>query len=99
MIWISVMSKSLIVSGSIAPMMYRRAIALDPEYAFAHNNLGVFLRSQGRINEAEVMYRKAITLDPKYFNAHNNLGSLLQEKGRQEEADKHFRIAKALRKE
>ena len=32
---------------------YRRAIELDPNYAFAHNNLGIALKDQGDNEERD----------------------------------------------
>ena len=45
---------------------YRKAIELDPKYAEAHNNLGIALTSQRKLDEAIACYRKAIELDPKF---------------------------------
>ena len=38
---------------------YRKAAALQPDYAPAYNNLGVTLRAQGRVDDAIQAYRKA----------------------------------------
>ena len=58
-----------------AEASYRKAIALKPDYAEAHNNLGNTLQEQGRLDEAETSLRQAITLKPDYAEAHNNLGA------------------------
>ncbi len=42
----------------------RRAIALNPNYAFAHDQLGLLLASQGRFDESITEGRRAIELDP-----------------------------------
>jgi len=42
----------------------RRASALDPNYAFAPDQLGTALACQGRLNEAWAAGRRAIELDP-----------------------------------
>jgi tetratricopeptide (TPR) repeat protein len=52
----------------------RRAIAVDPLYAEAHNNLGNCLRDLGRTNEALQHYQHAVAAKPDYAQAHNNLG-------------------------
>src|ERR1700744_4947301 len=41
---------------------YRRILFLKPGYAEVHNNLGVALAAQGRIDEAEARYRCALSL-------------------------------------
>ena len=56
---------------------YNRAIALKPDYAEAHNNLGIALKDQGRLDEAIAAYHRAIALKPDHAEAHNNLGIAL----------------------
>jgi serine/threonine-protein kinase len=43
---------------------FRRAIALNPNYAFAHDQLGQLLALVGRLDEAITEERRAIDLDP-----------------------------------
>jgi tetratricopeptide (TPR) repeat protein len=52
------------------------ALALDPEYAPALNQLGMLLRRNGKFLEAEAAYLKAVTATPDYALAHYNLGVL-----------------------
>ncbi|MDA9667690.1 tetratricopeptide repeat protein, partial [Candidatus Pelagibacter sp.] len=80
-----------------AETSYRQAITLKPDYAEAHNNLGVMLQGLGKLDEVEASYRKAITLKPDYAEAHNNLGVILQELGRLDEAEKSYRKAIELK--
>ena len=75
---------------------YQKAIALDPKYAMAHNNLGNALAGKGQLDEAIACYRKAIDLDPKDAKAHYNLGVALQGKGQVDEAIACCRKAIAL---
>ncbi len=65
---------------------YRAAISLNPDYAQAHNNLGVALRAGGRLDEAVAACREAVRLQPSYASAWNNLGSMLQRQGDHEAA-------------
>ena len=51
----------------------RKALALDPHYAPALDNLGCALREQGRVEEAIVQYRHAISRQPGFLAAHHNL--------------------------
>ena len=41
----------------------RQAIALKPNYAEAHYNLGGMLQELGRLEESETSYRQAIALE------------------------------------
>jgi len=77
--------------------LIQRAIALRPNYAEAHNNLGNALRDNGQLDEAVAACRQAIALRPNYPKAHNNLGNALAEKGQLTEAIAAFRQAIALR--
>ncbi len=43
---------------------YRRAFALNPNYAFAHDQFGLGLAFQGRFEEAIAEGRRAVELDP-----------------------------------
>ena len=65
-----------------AEISYKKAIALEPYYTEAHNNLGLVLKELGRLDEAETSYKVAIALSPEHFEAHNNLGKLLMQTGR-----------------
>jgi Flp pilus assembly protein TadD len=66
------------VDGAIVE--YQKAIALDPNYALAHNNLGYSLSHQGDVDGAVLEFFKAIDCDPKLALAHSNLGTALKKK-------------------
>jgi tetratricopeptide (TPR) repeat protein len=76
-----------------ATVHYRRAIALEPDYAPAYNNLGTALRAQGRLPDAVATYQQAIALRQEYPEAHYNLANVLMDEGKPAEAAAHFRIA------
>jgi superkiller protein 3 len=65
---------------------FKKAIALNPKLAVAHNNLGHALNGKGQMEEAIACYQKAIELDPKYAPAQYSLGLVLYRKGKMEEA-------------
>jgi Flp pilus assembly protein TadD len=46
-----------------ATFRFERAIALDPEYAEAFNDLAVAYEQTGRFDDAERMYQRALALD------------------------------------
>ena len=63
-------------------------MALDPNNAYAHNNLGYALYLQGKLPEAIDAYRTALALPDRrgtpasaHTLAHNNLGLALQQQG------------------
>jgi tetratricopeptide (TPR) repeat protein len=60
---------------------YKNAIAIDPNYAPAYNNLGGIYGNKGMLDDAIVEYNKAIDIDPDYTLAHNNLARAHRQKG------------------
>jgi predicted O-linked N-acetylglucosamine transferase (SPINDLY family) len=80
-----------------AATCYRRALELKPDYAEAHNNLGVALKDQGRLDEAVACYRRALELKPDFAEAPNNLGNALKDQGKLDEAVACYRRALELK--
>lgn len=64
--------------------------------ADGYYQLGRFLQSQSRYQEAEEAYRRALALDPVSVDAHNGLGTLHAVNGRFEEAHRSFNAALAI---
>lgn len=58
---------------SLAERHLRAALALDPQDAEIHNNLGVALAHQKRFAEATQAFRDAVRLDPTFKEAKQNL--------------------------
>ena len=58
---------------------------IKPDYAEAHNNLGVALRGKDGPTRRSAQYQKALELKPDYAEAHNNWASLWP-RGRIDEA-------------
>jgi serine/threonine-protein kinase len=69
------------------------AVALRPDSAGAHNNLGLTLQGQGRSEEAIAEYRRALALDPNYAGANTHLGIALMSQGKMKEAIQEFHQA------
>ena len=64
---------------------FQKVAELMPADAEAHYNLGVVLKSAGRLDEAVASYRKAVKLKPDFAEAHCNLGNALKELGQLDE--------------
>jgi Flp pilus assembly protein TadD len=60
--------------GAIAH--FKTSLALKPQSAAAHYNLGTALTVARRFDEAVAEYREALRIEPAYANAHNNLGNV-----------------------
>jgi tetratricopeptide (TPR) repeat protein len=52
-------------------------VALNPNFAEAHYNLGIVLKDSGQLDESEAAFRHAIALRADYAEAHSNLALLL----------------------
>ena len=57
---------------------YEKAFAINPDYAEAHNNLGVTLKELGQLDDAVKSYKKALAINPEYAVARNNLDIALE---------------------
>lgn len=75
---------------------YEAAIALDPEYALAHNNLGNVLRGKGLLDAAVACYRRAVAADAGFALGHYNLANILKDRGHRDEALDAYREVAAL---
>jgi len=72
---------------------YRRALAINPGYATAHEWYGLFLAAMGRFDEAQVHERRALELDPLSLGIASTAGWVLHYSGKQAEAERQLRIA------
>jgi Flp pilus assembly protein TadD len=61
---------------------FSEALKVQPDYAEAHNNLGVVLAGQGRVEEAVSHFAAALKIKPEYTAAENNLNRSLQVLGK-----------------
>ena len=76
-----------------AIMYYRKALDIDSNCAYAHNNLGNAVKAKGDLDGAIAEYRQALAIDPFYAVAHFNLGNALYWKGDVDGAIDEYRSA------
>ena len=74
---------------------FEKALALNPDYAEAHYNLGVAFQRTNQLDNAVECYEKSITLKHAYPTAHNNLGVIMLERSQLDSAVKSFEWAVA----
>ncbi len=72
---------------------YNIAIKYKPDYAMAHNNLGVAYYNKGEFDKAIEEYQSAIKYKPDYAMAHNNLGVTYYNKGEFDKAIEEYQSA------
>ena len=75
---------------------YRQVLALDPEHADAHVNLGRLLHEAGEIAEAESHYRATLALRGDDATAAFNLAVAIEDQGRTDEALEQYERAVAI---
>ena len=63
-----------------------KALRIEPDFAEAHNNLGMALGELGRHDEAVASFTEALRIKPGNARAHNNLGNALINLGRHQQA-------------
>ena len=70
----------VVASVNVSAAQLRRALELSPNYAKAHNNLGLALaNSGGRWPEAIAEYQAALRINPDLAQVHFNLGNALSQ--------------------
>ena len=63
----------------------------------AYNSLGIALKAEGKLKDAEEIFRKALSLEPSSHALHVNLGNTLQELNRIDDAVENYRKAILLK--
>src|SRR5207253_150199 len=67
--------------ATAASAAYRKAVALNPQFWEAYNNLGLLLHDSGKLDDAISAYREAKRLAPGEASVRNNLGNAFCDKG------------------
>jgi tetratricopeptide (TPR) repeat protein len=66
--------------------MIGQAIAVSPNVAAYHSNLGTILQAQGKLDEAAACFERALALKPDWAEVHSNLGNVRHNQGNLAEA-------------
>ncbi len=82
--------------GGAAERLLYRALALAPQSAAIHFQLGDLFRAQGRVDAALQSCETGVRLAPDFPQGRNNFGSALRDAGRIIEAEAEYRRAVAL---
>ncbi|MEX0618716.1 MAG: putative 2OG-Fe(II) oxygenase [Pseudohongiellaceae bacterium] len=72
---------------------YSRALALQPDYVPAINNVALIARELGKLEVAASLLREALGHAPENFDVQINMGRVCMLRHREEEAETHFRNA------
>jgi tetratricopeptide (TPR) repeat protein len=75
---------------------YEKAIALDPNIAEPHYNMGKVYEKKGLHDKAIEEYKKAVSLRPDFADAFFDLGVAYAAKGMRDEAIMNYKIALGL---
>ncbi len=70
---------------------FKEALALNPNYAYAHEWYAVYLSSMGKLDEAVKEAERAVDLDPFSWDTNANLGATLYLARRYDDAMRQFR--------
>jgi lipoprotein NlpI len=76
-----------------AEVFFEQAIALRPDFAAAHHNLGLLLQERGEITRAVECFARALSIHPDMELAHNSLGNARVNEGRIEDAIDSYKRA------
>jgi len=77
--------------------LFERTVSVTANNELAHNNLGVALSEEGRLEEAIYHFSHALAIQPDYVRAHVNLGFALERQGRVKEAVDYYLKALSIK--
>ena len=75
---------------------FRRAVQLDPKFAYAFTLQGHEHVANEEYDKALVSYRSAISAESRHYNAWYGLGKVYEKMGKYDVAEQHFRTAAAI---
>ena len=77
--------------------LWTHALDVTTDNFVAHNNLGLALAGDGKVEEAISHYSEALRIRPSYGTARTNLGAALAKQGKLDEAISNYREALRIR--
>lgn len=75
---------------------FQTALALNPNYATAHEWYSLFLAAVGRLEEAQAHSQRAVDLDPLSVPIASTAGWIAHYRGKQDEAERRLKDAIAM---
>jgi serine/threonine-protein kinase len=95
--------KLSVITDQLTSKVLARATELNPkdatitkEISQSHNEMGLYLLSANKLDEAAASFEEALRLDPQNLDARYNLGVVSAQRGNWKEAELHFRKAVGL---
>eukprot|EP00929_Paragymnodinium_shiwhaense_P102288 TRINITY_DN65491_c0_g1_i2.p1 TRINITY_DN65491_c0_g1~~TRINITY_DN65491_c0_g1_i2.p1 ORF type:complete len:785 (-),score=204.86 TRINITY_DN65491_c0_g1_i2:43-2397(-) len=79
-----------------AKKCFRRAVQLDPSFAYAHTLMAHECVASENFDKAIQLYQRAINLDPRHYNAWWGLGNVYYRQEEYARAKVHFRQALSI---
>jgi tetratricopeptide (TPR) repeat protein len=73
--------------------LFSHALDVTKDNQLAHNQIGLALSKEGRVEEGITHLIEAIRITPQYVSAHVNLGNAYKDQGDVARAAKHYRVA------
>ena len=80
-----------------AQKIYNEILNTEPNFAEAHHNLGILLKSLNKLNEAEKSFAKAISLKPNFIISHYQMGNTKYKLQKFEESEYHYKKAISIK--
>ena len=75
---------------------YKKAIDLKPNFAEAHNNMGIAFKGLNQLDDALKSFQRAVEINPKFASGHYNLGNIFKDLDRVNDALLSYENAKAI---
>ena len=74
----------------VAQNLYEKVLNMNPNFANAHNNLGIIYQSLGEKKNAINSFEMSIKINPNHTDSYYNLGSIFKELGEIKKAKKCY---------